>query len=238
MVLTENKADGVTRQRIDGLHGHLKYRVYQSLKDSILTLNLAPGDILRKSVLCKQLGVSRSPVSEAIALLAAEGLVEVIPQSGTYVSRFSMEEIREGAFLREALELAAVEKVAAERSDEQLTQLTRNLRFQSLLVEDQDFAGFHRADEEMHALIMSFTGFKRIGHLVESAWLQVNRARRLLLPTPGRVQETVEEHKAIVDAIRDRDPAAARIATQRHLGQLIKRLEPLERERPDLFQLP
>ncbi len=221
---------------IDALGGSLATRVYRSLKASIMSLELAPGEIIRKNTICEKLGVSRSPVSDAIARLATEGLVQVVPQSGTYVTKFSMKEIREGAFLREAIEVAAVGKVTKERSEEQLTQLNRNLRFQILLVEDEDFAGFYKADEDMHELIMGFTGYIKLAKVAGTARLQVNRARRLVLPSPGRVQETIEEHQRIIEAIRNQDPGMARNAMVTHLGQLIKWLEPLERQRPELFQ--
>mgnify|MGYP002662527171 CR=1 FL=1 len=81
-------------------------RVYQTLRQAILSVSYRPGEILRKPEICEVLGVSRSPVADAVARLAAEGLVDVVPQAGTFVARFSMEEIREGAFLREAAELA------------------------------------------------------------------------------------------------------------------------------------
>ncbi|WP_246660611.1 GntR family transcriptional regulator [Nitratireductor sp. XY-223] len=228
-------SDQMKTRSIEDFSGSLANRVHLFLKDAIMSLDYAPGDILRKNDIAAELGVSRSPVSEAFAKLASEGLVEIIPQSGTYVSRFSMDEIREGTFIRAALELAAVEKITAERTDEQLTLLNRNLRMQEILLQDGDIPGFYRADEEMHALILSFTGYRRLAKLAESTWLLVNRARQLILPTPGRVQETLKEHTAIVQAIRDGDPATARITTADHLGQLIKRLEPLERDRPELF---
>jgi DNA-binding GntR family transcriptional regulator len=222
-------------QKLESSSGSLANRVYRHLKDAIMSLDYAPGDILRKNDIAEALGVSRSPVSEAFAKLASEGLVEIVPQSGTYVSRFSMDEIREGSFIRAALELAAVEKIAVERTDKQLALLNRNLRLQEILLDDGDIPGFYRADEEMHALILSFTGYRRLARLAESSWLQVNRARQLILPSPGRVHETLKEHAAIVHTIRDGDPAAARAATANHLGQLIQWLEPLERERPELF---
>ena len=80
-------------------HGSLAQRVYASLREAILSLSLRPGDVIRKPEICEGLGVSRSPVSEAVARLAVEHLVHVVPQAGTYVARFSLEEIREGAFL-------------------------------------------------------------------------------------------------------------------------------------------
>ena len=93
---------------LDAFQGSLAQRVYASLREAILSMSLRPGDILRKPEICDQLGVSRSPVSEAVARLAVEHLVRVVPQAGTYVARFSLNEIREGAFLRAALELASV----------------------------------------------------------------------------------------------------------------------------------
>ncbi len=234
--LQGGKPEHPTLKSLDQFDGTLSVRVYQALKEAILSLAYPPGEMLRKRTICEALGVSRSPVSEAIARLAAEGLVIVVPQAGTFVSRFSMAEIREGAFLREALEVAAVEHVAKVVTEGQLVLLRRNLRMQQVLVEDEDFDGFYQLDADMHVLILSFTGYKRLGLLAESSWVQVNRARHLNLPTPGRLQETLDEHQQIVDAIAARDVRRARQATRNHLRQLVKYLEPLERERPELFE--
>ncbi|MGL6210677.1 MAG: GntR family transcriptional regulator [Paracoccaceae bacterium] len=220
---------------LEAFSGSLAHRAYLSLKDGILTLVFRPGEILRKAEICATLGVSRSPVSEALARLAAEGLVDVIPQAGTFVARFSMAEIREGVFLREALELAAVAMVAASVTEDQLVLLRRNLRLQEAMLTDDDIPGFYQTDAQMHELILSFTGFRRLATLAETSWVHVNRARQLILPTPGRVQATFAEHQSIFAAIEARDPIAARAATQSHLSQLITFLEPLAQTRPELF---
>ena len=216
--------------------GSLAQKVYGSLREAILSLHLAPGDFIRKPEICEALGVSRSPVSEAVARLAGEHLVRVVPQAGTFVARFSLTEIREGAFLREALEMAAVELVAATITKAQVVQLRRNLRMQAVLIEDKDFAGFYQTDAAMHELILSFTGFRRVAVLADTSWVHVNRARQLVLPQPGRIEATLCEHQAIVAAIEARDPSAARAATRAHLGKLIGFLEPLAQNRPDLFE--
>ncbi len=223
-------------QSLDTFSGSLANRVYLSLKAAILSLSVKPGQILRKGEICEQLSISRSPVSEAVTRLAAEGLVDVVPQAGTFVSRFSMDEIREGAFLREALELQAIERVAETITDAQLTELRRNLRVQEALVADRDFAGFYKLDAEMHELILSYTGFRRLAQIAETSWLQVNRARQMVLPNQDRVLETLEEHRRILAALEARDPEAARAATRAHLRQLIAYLEPLEDAHPELFQ--
>ena len=218
--------------------GTLSSRVYHSLKDAILSLSYQPGQIMRKRDICEQLGLSRSPVSEAVTRLAAEGLVDVIPQAGTFVARFSMNEIREGAFLREALELAAVERVAKTITADQVKQLKRNLRVQQALVDDLDVQGFYKFDSEMHNLILGFTNYRRLAAMAETSWLQVNRARQLVLPNPNRVADTLAEHKAIVSELEANDPDAARQATKTHLRQLLLHLEAIERDRPDLFDKP
>jgi DNA-binding GntR family transcriptional regulator len=224
-----------TLRPLTAFPGSLAQRVYATLKEAILTLSYAPGEILRKPEICDVLGVSRSPVSEAVARLAAEHLVRVVPQAGTYVARLSLTEIREGAFLREALELAAVERVARTITEEQLVLLRRNLRVQAAHVTDGDIGGFYEADAQMHELILSFTGFPRLAGFAETAWVHVNRARRMILPAPGRITATLEEHLAIAAALEAHDPDAAREATRVHLGKLLTFLEPLAMTRPDLF---
>lgn len=220
---------------LDRFSGSLSQRVYQTLRQAILSVAYRPGEILRKPEICEALGVSRSPVSDAVARLATEGLVDVVPQAGTFVARFSMAEIREGAFLREAIELHAVETVARTVTEDQLQLLRRNLTVQSALVADGDTPGFYQADAAMHELILSFTGFRRLAQVAETAWLHVNRARQMILPVPGRVAQTLDEHRAILVTLEARNVSAAREATRHHLGQLIRHLEPLERDRPDLF---
>ncbi len=229
--------DATLLRDISSTEGSLANRVYLSIKHAILSLDFAPGANLRKAPICERLGVSRAPVAEAIARLDAEGLVDVVPQSGTRVSYFSMSEIREGMFLREALELATIAKVARDLTEDQRRRLSRNMRLQELLVEDEDISGFYQADEEFHALLMDFTGFHRLADVAQTVSLQVSRARMLLLPTPGRIVETLEEHRSIFNAIVERDEDMAQQAMRRHMGQLMPRIEVLRQEKPHLFNL-
>ncbi len=125
---------------LDAFAGSLSQRVYASLKEAILSIAYKPGEILRKAEICAELGVSRSPVAEAVARLQAEALVDVVPQAGTFVARFSLAEIREGAFLREALNCMRSIRWRGDHTD-QVAQLRRNLRFQEVLTAEGDIAG-------------------------------------------------------------------------------------------------
>ena len=191
--------------------------------------------MIRKPDICDRLGVSRSPVADAVARLAADGLVDVVPQAGTFVARLSMTDIREGAFIREAIEVAAAEWVASRITDDQLRELRRNLMIQEALVADGDQQGFMALDGQMHEMMLSFTGFPRLPQVSQTAWLNVHRARQLILPVQGRLATTLAEHRAILAAFEARDPMAARQAVQHHLRRLLSYLQPLERERPHLF---
>ena len=221
---------------IGGLEGPLGQRVYTALRDGILDMSLHPGMVLRKGALCEQLGVSRSPVAEALGRLSSEGLVDVIPQSATRVSQLFLADLLEECFLREAVEVAAVTKVTLERTDEQLTKLTRNLRLQGLLVDDKDFQGFFEADVGFHELILGFTGFPKVVAAAGQMSLQLARARMLLLPEEGRPEGAVTEHHVILQAIKAKDVDAARTSMATHLRQLIDRISPLERQHPDFFR--
>ena len=219
----------------DFSHASLKQKAYLALQKSILDLEFRPGQLLRKNDLCKRFGISRTPLSEAIALLVQDGLVEVVPQAGTYVARFSMEDLLEGAFIREAIEVAAIMKLAEIISEPQLLELRRNLRLQRAFIEDGDSQGFYALDAQFHAILLNSTGYKRLNRVADSAWMNVNRVRRLLLPIEGRLEATYNEHKKIYDELEQKNPVKAGQVLKDHLGQLITYVLPLEQEHPEYF---
>ena len=219
----------------DFSYASLKQKAYLALQKSILDLEFRPGQLLRKSDLCKRFGISRTPLSEAIALLVQDGLVEVVPQAGTYVARFSMEDLLEGAFIREAIEVAAITKLAEIITEPQLLELRRNLRLQRAFIEDGDSQGFYALDAQFHAILLNSTGYKRLNRVADSAWMNVNRVRRLLLPIEGRLEATYNEHKKIYDELEQKNPAKAGQVLKDHLAQLITYVLPLEQEHPEYF---
>ena len=195
---------------LSNFQGSLTDRTFLAIREAIMELNFLPGEIIRKHDICNTLGVSRSPVSEALAKLRNEGLVEVVPQSGTFVSRFSLQDIKEGAFLREAIELACIEILASNISEQQLIELNRNLKLQKVLAETDDYQGFYQLDAEMHGMIMDFTGYKNLAKVTKTGWVQVDRARQLLLPVDGRLKKAFQEHRAVIKALEKNDVELAR----------------------------
>ena len=91
-----------------------------------------------------------------------DGLVEVVPQAGTYVARFSIDELKEGAFIREALEVAAIKELANSITDQNLVELRRNLRLQKAYIDDKDIQGFYNLDSQFHCHYIGCNRFQKI----------------------------------------------------------------------------
>jgi DNA-binding GntR family transcriptional regulator len=202
-------------------------RVYNYLRRHIRELDIPPGAPLRKNEIALECGVSRAPVSEAIARLAAEGLVEVFPQSGSFVSPIRPEDIRECMFIRMALEVEAVRRIAVKHDSQLLERLEANIRAQAEALDQQelDIANYDDLDEALHAEIIAAIESPRARHLLETARVLLDRPRFLALPEHHRPEETFKEHKRIVDAIGTGDPEFAAAAMRVHLTMVTKAIE-------------
>jgi len=200
-------------------------RVYAHLRRRIRELALPPGAPLRKEEIALELGVSRAPVSEAIARLAEEGLVEVFPQHGSFVAPIRAADVRESLFIRTALETEAMRRLAAADDPALIARLEENLAAQAAALADDDLARFHDLDEALHAAIFAATGAPRALRLLDAARAPVDRMRRLALPEPGRPQETLAEHRRLVGALKTGDPEFAAAAMRVHLTLVARTIE-------------
>ncbi len=142
-------------------------RVYGHLRRRIRELALPPGAPLRKEEIALELGVSRAPVSEAIARLAEEGLVEVFPQHGSFVAPIRAADVRESLFIRTALETEAMRRLAPIADASLLAELDDNLAAQGEALEDGDLARFSDLDEALHAVIFAATETPRALRLLD-----------------------------------------------------------------------
>jgi len=196
----------------------LSAQVYELAREAIVSLWLKPGQAVSEKEIASQLGVSRTPVREALMRLSDEGLIEVFRQSGTFVSPIKLHDVYEGQLVREALEIAVVRR-ATRKFDRRFES-----RFQALLARQRecakwnDYDGFHALDEEFHRTISECSGTPRVWRIIISAKAQLDRVRRLGIRAPGQFQQILQQHESIVAGMKSGDEALAASALQEHLN--------------------
>jgi len=208
--------------------------IYQTLRADIVHMRLMPGVRLSENELGLRFGTSRTPVREAVLRLVDEGLIEVRPQRGTFVSRISLQAVKRARFVRSALELAIIRQAAAQGVPD-----TAMAAAEQAIV-DQRAAGndpllFKHADDAFHRVFADAIGFGDLWSVVESQKAQFDRIRLLSLPDVTPVDLLIGQHRAILDAVRARDPETAEDALSAHLSIVVETATALLRTHPDLI---
>ena len=200
-------------------------RVYAVLRRRIRELSLAPGAPLRKEEIALELGVSRAPVSEAISRLAEEGLIDVFPQHGSFVALIRAADVRESLFLRTALEVEAMRRLAPAADATVLARLDENIARQTAALAAGNLEVFYDLDEALHAAMFGAIESPRALRLLDASRAPLDRVRRLALPESGRPEQTLAEHRALVEAIRSGDGEYAAAAMRAHLAMVGRAIE-------------
>jgi DNA-binding GntR family transcriptional regulator len=187
-------------------------------------MELRPGDALNEKHLAISHGVSRTPVREALLRLVDEGLVEIVPKSGTFVARIPIAELPEAMLIRKAIESMAARLAAERATRSQVLSLEVILEQQREAAASGDFAAFHAADEAFHARIAEIAGHPSLWAHVMQMKIQVDRYRQLTLPLPGRMAMVIDDHNAVLQAVRTRDSLQAATLIERHLDAVLPAL--------------
>lgn len=195
--------------------------VYQNVRDEIVSLRAKPGDPISEKDIAARYGVSRTPVREAIQRLADERLIEVFPQSGTFVARIPYQDLPEAMVIRKALEVASVRLAAERASKSQVLALATIIEQQREAAEANDRPAFHRADEAFHAKIAEISGFPGIWRQVLQVKVQVDRYRRLTLVQEGRMAQVIADHERIMEGISRGSGPQAEKAMEAHLDAVL-----------------
>ncbi|MFT3865276.1 MAG: GntR family transcriptional regulator [Solirubrobacterales bacterium] len=212
--------------------------LYAALRDLIVRAELAPGERLSESELGERLGVSRTPVREALGRLRDDRLVEVRPQIGTFVARISPAAVSDAQFIREALECTAV-RVSAELADEEsMAQIEENLRAQERAVERTDIDSWQLLDDTFHRSLCDLSGHPAVWPVNERAKSHLNRLRRLSLTMPDYLSTMVDAHRAVSDAVAGHDPDGAEAALREHLRAVLREVPKIREQHPDYFEEP
>lgn len=209
--------------------------IFEVLLDAIVKVDLKPGDTLAKDAIARELGVSRTPVGDAINRLAALGLATVVPQVGSFVAHISAQAVVESSFLRSAAEAEVVHRLAATARRSLVGELRDRLAEQGGFVAAGDIDRFHAADDEFHRFMIGAAGISGVWDQIAPARLNLVRIRRLGLPQPGRLADAHAEHTRIVDEIEAKRPRRAARAMTDHIRYAEIYLKRLEQEHPNFF---
>ena len=208
-------------------------QVYRILREQIIQAELLPGERLSESDVAKTLSVSRQPVREAFIKLSEEGLVQVLPQRGTFVTRISVASVMDVRFVREAIEADIVRVLAEAAMPGTIEELRRQIAEQRK-VPHHDRAAFLRLDEFFHRTLAAAAGKAYAWSVIESVKAQMDRVRFLSVDDM-HVGRLIDQHERIVEAIAAGNKAAAEEATRLHLREILNSLPEIARSRSELF---
>ena len=212
----------------------LREVVCESLREAIRNGVLKPGERIMEIQLAEELGVSRTPVREAIRKLELEGYVVMMPRRGTYVASMSIRDINEIFEIRTALESLSNGLAADHITDEELEHLQRLLVIIGGYIKEGNMEKIVETDIEFHDTMYHAARNTRLVGIISNLRDQLTRFRTLSMSYPGRLEATLEEHRLIVEAIGQGDRKAASKAAERHMENsektLLKAMEIMDKK--------
>lgn len=194
----------------------LREIVFESMREAILSGVLEPGERLMEIQLAEEMGVSRTPVREAIRKLELENFVVMIPRKGAYVAGVSSKDVADVFEIRSALEGLAAGLAAERITEDELEQMERVLFYRANEGE-MDLEQIVKSDTDFHALVYSASRNERLIQILANLREQIQRFRATSLAVPGRNKLALEEHRMIVEALRRHDSEEAQALAMAHI---------------------
>lgn len=210
-------------------------QITDTLRARILSMDLAPNTVLSRAALQAEFGVSQTPVRDALLKLEQEGLVEIYPQHATVVSRIDLDAAHQAHFLRMAIELEAVRRVAGTPSPRCIDAARQAIAEQLAASTRQDYDAFYAADRAFHRVFYEEAGVPDLWSIVRRQSGHIDRLRLLNLPFQGKVQSVIDDHTAILAAIEAQRPDRAAEQLRRHLSGTLSIVGQLRARHPDYF---
>jgi DNA-binding GntR family transcriptional regulator len=190
---------------------------YSAVKQVLLSSQYSPGGRVDIEELCQDLGVSRTPVFDALNRLQAEGLVEIVPRKGVYLVTLSEEKAQELYAVRETLEGMATRLAARNLTDRHIEQLKKALDKQASCLADEDTEGYASATIKFHNTIIEAAGNKTLERFLNAVYSQMEALRLRTLYLPTRLGLSFAEHQRIFKALLKRDPELCEREAREHI---------------------
>lgn len=208
---------------------------FRVLKDNIISMELKPGSLISENEIALELGLSRTPVREAIIDLAKTAVIETFPQRGSYVSLIDDELVEESRFLRQVLDIAVIEEACDKVDAESLAVLEENVQLQEFYAEKEQYDKIYELDNEFHAAIYTIAKKNRIFEMRSTMMIHFNRVRSLSVETVKDLK-IVKDHRDMYEAIKAGDKAKAVELVIKHLNRYHMDEDLIRKEHPEYFK--
>jgi DNA-binding GntR family transcriptional regulator len=211
-------------------------QVYRLLRQAIITLRMPPGSVIVEKQITDQLGISRTPVRDAIRQLADERLIHIRPQSGTYVALIDRHQLEEGRLIRRALEVEGIKLAVTHVDDTAIEKLRDLIALQERAAAKKRHDDFITYDDQFHQTISELSGFSRLWRIVNRSKAQLDRVRHLSSPLPHQEEKAIAQHTAVVEAMARHNVDRAVKALTFHLDDAYDRLSILLQQHAEMFE--
>lgn len=205
----------------------LRGRVFQAIQENILNGVYKENEELRENTIAKELGVSRTPVREALRQLELEGLVKIVPNKGACVTGITKKDVKDIFAIRSLLEGLCVRWATEYITDEQIDQLEEIIllsEFHLKRVKEGQTQQVMELDGKFHEILYEASHSRILKHVLSDFHKYVRMARKASVANPERAERSIEEHKDILHAIKNRDGNAAEILANAHMMNVMKNL--------------
>jgi DNA-binding GntR family transcriptional regulator len=203
-----------------------------------MNLHFEPGSALSEQEIAVMLKVSRTPVREAFIQLSHEYLLDILPQKGTYISLIDSENVQESKFLRETLEEAIIQIACKAFPHEKIFELQSVLILQELCLQEKNYSKFYELDETLHSTIFEGCRKARIWAMIQQMHTHYNRVRRLHITGGHELNLVLEQHKILVQAIREGNVELGKRTIDLHLNKVRIDIRELANRYPHYFKQP
>ncbi|EGT4474111.1 GntR family transcriptional regulator [Cronobacter sakazakii] len=210
-------------------------QIYRILRRDIVHCLIPPGTPLSEKEVSVRFDVSRQPVREAFIKLAENGLIQIRPQRGSFVNKISLRQMRNGCFVRQAIERAVVQRAAGMVTDADLYQLEQNLNQQRTAIDRKQLSDFFQLDDEFHHRLTQVADCQLAWDTVENIKATNDRVRYMSLDHVSPPEMLLRQHNDIFHALERRDPQAADDAMRLHLQEISESVLLIRQENRDWF---
>ena len=195
----------------------IRENIYKQLKNEILCDKIPPKATLVETQLSKQIGISRTPIREALHILEKEGLLELIPRVGYRVRRIDWEEVKEICEIRKSLEILAARWAIKRITPKEIQVIRENLNKSEIMIKEGEFSLFIDLDAEFHELIARASGSQRLLKLILTHRSDMLRYRIESLHRPDTASKAIAGHRCIFECLVEKDESRVESAVRDHI---------------------